>query len=76
MCDGGYHLECTGLEAIPDGEWICKDCSRARKRAQSKREQEKKYKEFQERVSGVACVGQSKVSGRQIVAKLPYKVPH
>jgi hypothetical protein len=76
MCDGGYHLECTGLEAVPDGEWICKPCSRARQRAQSKREQEKKYKEFQERISGVASVGQSKVSGRQIVAKQPYKVPH
>ena len=52
MLDGGFHLECTEprLKAIPDGEWICKDCSRARKRAQSKKEQEKQYKLFQERV--------------------------
>jgi hypothetical protein len=52
VLDGGFHLECTEprLKAIPDGEWICKDCSRARKRAQSKKEQEKQYKLFQERV--------------------------
>jgi len=56
ICDGGFHLECTDpqLKDIPDGEWICKDCSRARKRAQSKKEQEKKYKEFQERVNSAA----------------------
>jgi len=57
LADGGFHLECTGLKVIPDGEWICKDCSRARKRAQSKKEQEKQYKLFQERVN---------VSGRKL----------
>ena len=53
VCDGGYHLECTDprLKAVPTGEWICKDCSRARKRAQTKKEQDRKYKEFQDRVN-------------------------
>ena len=26
-CDNGYHQECHGLAAIPEGDWICRNCS-------------------------------------------------
>ena len=73
VCDGGYHLECAEppLDSIPDGEWLCLDCKRARKRAQTQKEQDKKYKAFQDRLQNAepALQSQSKVSmsGRPIV---------
>ncbi|KAG5793874.1 hypothetical protein H9Q69_007077 [Fusarium xylarioides] len=26
-CDAAYHTHCIGLEAIPDGDWYCMECS-------------------------------------------------
>ncbi|KAJ3331225.1 PHD and RING finger domain-containing protein 1 [Blyttiomyces sp. JEL0837] len=26
ICDGGCHLFCVGLDAVPDGEWYCPNC--------------------------------------------------
>ncbi|KAL0038267.1 hypothetical protein WJX79_010876 [Trebouxia sp. C0005] len=25
-CNGGSHLACVGLESVPDGFWVCKEC--------------------------------------------------
>lgn len=29
-CDGGYHLACTTLAAVPEGNWYCAACAQAR----------------------------------------------
>ncbi len=28
VCDGGYHLQCVGLQAVPHGRWLCPGCCR------------------------------------------------
>jgi hypothetical protein len=52
VCDGGYHFECVDppLTCIPVGDWICLPCKRARRRAQTKKEQDKTFKAFQDRI--------------------------
>ena len=72
VCDGGYHFECVDppLTCIPDGDWICLPCKRARRRAQTKKEQDKKFKAFQDRIQNAepAKLSQSNVQAGGEVA--------
>lgn len=26
-CEGQFHMFCVGLESVPEGDWLCTDCS-------------------------------------------------
>lgn len=38
-CDRACHTYCAGLQGIPEGDWFCFDCTRARERAERQRQQ-------------------------------------